>query len=95
MPPDIGRLKDLKALNLESNQLEDKWDRDWPLIQALGNCSRLFGLSLSSNRFPPSLLNLTIGIQQILMNGNRISGLIPQEIGKFSNFVFLRLLTMP
>jgi Leucine-rich repeat (LRR) protein len=95
VPPDIGRLKDLKVLNLESNQLEDKWDRDWPLIQALGNCSRLFGLSLSSNRFqgvlPPSLLNLTIGIQQILMNGNRISGSMPQEIGRFSKLRVLAL----
>jgi Leucine-rich repeat (LRR) protein len=88
-PPEIGRLKDLEVLNLQNNQLEDKWDRDWPLIQSLGNCSRLFALSLSNNRFqgvlPPSLVNLSIGIQQILMYGNKISGLIPTEIGKFSN----------
>ncbi|OQU79652.1 hypothetical protein SORBI_3008G174966, partial [Sorghum bicolor] len=93
--PPIGRLKDLEVLNLQNNQLEDKWDRDWPLIQSLGNCSRLFALSLSNNRFqgvlPPSLVNLTIEIQQILMNGNKISGSIPTEIGKFSNLRVIAL----
>ncbi|KAJ1266452.1 hypothetical protein BS78_08G152300 [Paspalum vaginatum] len=94
-PPEIGRLKYLEVLNLEFNQLEDKWDWDWPLIQALGNCSSLFALSLSNNRFqgvlPTSLVNLTIGIQQILLNGNSISGTMPPEIGKFSNLRVLAL----
>ncbi|CAL4905018.1 unnamed protein product [Urochloa decumbens] len=95
VPPDIGRLKDLQVLNLQSNQLDDKWDKDWPMMVALGNCSRLFALVLSSNRFqgvlPPSLVNLSIGIQYILMNENRISGTIPPEIGKFSNLHVLAL----
>uniref|UniRef100_A0A0D9Y1M6 Receptor kinase-like protein Xa21 n=2 Tax=Leersia perrieri TaxID=77586 RepID=A0A0D9Y1M6_9ORYZ len=89
VPSDIGRLKDLAVLNLQFNQLEDKWDKDWPLMTALGNCSRLFALSLSSNKFqgvlPASLVNLTIGIQRIYINANRISGAIPLEIGKFRN----------
>ncbi|KAL6847140.1 hypothetical protein ACP4OV_022993 [Aristida adscensionis] len=95
VPADIGRLKNLELLNLEFNQLEDKWETDWPLMAALGNCSRLFALSLSSNKFqgvlPPSLVNLSIGIQQIFMNANRISGMIPQEIGKFSSLRALAL----
>ncbi|CAL4897667.1 unnamed protein product [Urochloa decumbens] len=95
VPPDIGRLKDLQVLNLQSNQLDDKWDKDWPMMVALGNCSRLFALILSSNRFqgvlPPSLVNLSIGIQYILMNENRISGTIPPDIGKFSNLHVLAL----
>uniref|UniRef100_A0A0D3HWV2 Receptor kinase-like protein Xa21 n=1 Tax=Oryza barthii TaxID=65489 RepID=A0A0D3HWV2_9ORYZ len=95
VPPDIGRLKDLDKLNLQFNQLEDKWDKDWPLMAALGNCSRLFALSLSSNKFegdlPASLVNLTIGIEKIFMNENRISGAIPSEIGKFRNLDVLAL----
>lgn len=95
VPPDIGRLKDLAVLNLQFNQLEDKWDKDWALMAALGNCSRLFALSLSANKFqgvlPPSLVNLTIGIQQIFMNANRISGAIPPEIGKFINLRILAI----
>jgi Leucine-rich repeat (LRR) protein len=95
VPPDIGRLKDLEKLNLQFNQLEEKWDKDWPLMAALGNCSRLFALSLSSNKFhgvlPPSFVNLTIGIQQIFMNANRISGTISPEIGKFSSLRVLAL----
>ncbi|KAF0914699.1 hypothetical protein E2562_031207 [Oryza meyeriana var. granulata] len=95
VPPDIGRLKDLAKLNLQFNQLEDKWDKDWPLMAALGNCSRLFALSLSSNKFqgvlPASLVNLTIGIEKIFMNENRISGAIPPEIGKFRNLNVLAL----
>ncbi|KAL6643871.1 hypothetical protein ACP70R_018637 [Stipagrostis hirtigluma subsp. patula] len=95
IPTDIGNLKDLEVLNLQFNQLEDKWDKDWPLIAALGNCSRLFALSLSSNKFqgviPPSLVNLTIGIEQILMNANRISGTIPLEIVKLSSLRIIAL----
>uniref|UniRef100_A0A0E0MPP9 Receptor kinase-like protein Xa21 n=1 Tax=Oryza punctata TaxID=4537 RepID=A0A0E0MPP9_ORYPU len=95
VPPDIGRLKDLAVLNLQLNQLEDKWDKDWPLMAALVNCSRLFALSLSSNKFqgvlPVSLVNLTIGIEKIFMNENRISGAIPAEIGKFRNLDVLVL----
>jgi Leucine-rich repeat (LRR) protein len=88
VPTEIGKLKDLELLNLQFNELEDKWDKDWPLMVALGNCSRLFALSLSSNKFqgvlPPSLVNITTGIEQILMNANMISGKIPPEIGKFN-----------
>ncbi|KAL6622664.1 hypothetical protein ACP70R_032543 [Stipagrostis hirtigluma subsp. patula] len=88
VPSDIGKLKDLEKLNLQFNQLEDRWDKDWPLMVALGNCSRLFALSLSSNKFqgvlPSSLVNLTTGIEQIFMNANRISGKIPPAIGKFN-----------
>ncbi|RCV19495.1 hypothetical protein SETIT_3G389700v2 [Setaria italica] len=95
VPPDIGRLKDLQVLNLQFNQLDDKWDKDWPLMAALGNCSRLLDLSLSSNKFqgvlPPSFVNLTIGIRQLFMNANRISGIIPPEIGKFSSLRVLAL----
>ncbi|XP_062201478.1 probable LRR receptor-like serine/threonine-protein kinase At3g47570 [Phragmites australis] len=95
VPPDIGQLKELEVLNLEFNQLEDKWNKDWALMAALGNCSRLLKLSLSSNRFqgvlPPSLVNLTIGIQEIYMNANRISGVIPPELAKLSN---LRVLVL-
>uniref|UniRef100_A0A0D9Y1N4 Receptor kinase-like protein Xa21 n=1 Tax=Leersia perrieri TaxID=77586 RepID=A0A0D9Y1N4_9ORYZ len=95
VPPDIGRLKYLQKLNLQFNQLEDKWDKDWPLMAALGNCSRLFALSLSSNKFqgalPASLVNLTIGIEKIFMNENKISGAIPREIGKFRNLDVIAL----
>ncbi|CAL4890883.1 unnamed protein product [Urochloa decumbens] len=95
VPPDVGRLKDLEKLNLQFNQLEEKWDKDWDLMVALGNCSRLFALSLSSNKFqgvlPPSFVNLTIGIQQIFMNANRISGTISPDIGKFSGLRVLAL----
>ncbi|CAN6329942.1 unnamed protein product [Urochloa humidicola] len=95
VPLGIGRMKDLQVLNLQSNQLDDKWNRNWPLMVTLGNCSRLLALSLSSNKFqgvlPPSFVNLTIAIQQIFMNANRISGTISQEIGKFSSLRVLAL----
>ncbi|TVU48984.1 hypothetical protein EJB05_00273 [Eragrostis curvula] len=95
VPTDIGRLKNLEVLNLQFNLLEDKWDKDWPLMAALGNCSKLRALSLSSNKFqgvfPPSLANLTIGIQKIFMNSNRISGTISPEIGRLSNLNLLVL----
>ncbi|GJN35543.1 hypothetical protein PR202_gb24330 [Eleusine coracana subsp. coracana] len=95
VPPAIGKLKNLEVLNLQFNQLEEIWNKDWGLMAALGNCSKLLALSLSSNRFhgvlPPSLVNLTIGIQQILMYGNRISGTVSPAIGKFSNLRALAL----
>ncbi|GJM95113.1 hypothetical protein PR202_ga11817 [Eleusine coracana subsp. coracana] len=95
VPPAIGKLKNLEVLNLQFNQLEEIWNKDWGLMAALGNCSKLLALSLSSNKFqgvlPPSLVNLTIGIQQILLYGNRISGTVSPAIGKFSNLRALAL----
>ncbi|KAG8092833.1 hypothetical protein GUJ93_ZPchr0012g19546 [Zizania palustris] len=95
VPPDIGKLQHLAVLNLQFNQLDDRWEKDWPLMAALGNCTRLFALSLSSNKFqgvlPASVANLTAGMEQLLMNANRISGAIPPEIAKLSNLRTLAL----
>lgn len=55
IPPEVGRLRNLKSLELEKTLLEAKEPKGWEFITALTNCSHLEDLFLGSNKFVGAL----------------------------------------
>uniref|UniRef100_A0A0E0BX85 non-specific serine/threonine protein kinase n=1 Tax=Oryza meridionalis TaxID=40149 RepID=A0A0E0BX85_9ORYZ len=86
VPPTLGKLQSLKQLYLGRNQLEADIMEGWEFITSLSNCSQLQGLVLAENSFggqlPTSIANLSTTLQQLYLENNRISGSIPEGIGK-------------
>uniref|UniRef100_A0A0D3EJN9 non-specific serine/threonine protein kinase n=1 Tax=Oryza barthii TaxID=65489 RepID=A0A0D3EJN9_9ORYZ len=86
VPPTLGKLQSLKQLYLGRNQLEADIMEGWEFITSLSNCSQLQGLVLAENSFggqlPTSIANLSTTLQQLYLENNRISGSIPEAIGK-------------
>ena len=77
IPTTVGRLVQLKSLNLSSNGLEGDIPYQFDAL------SKLSHLNLSHNTFsgvfPPELLRSAIGIEELILNDNRITT-VPDEI---------------
>ncbi|KAG1366809.1 putative leucine-rich repeat receptor-like protein kinase [Cocos nucifera] len=82
IPPQIGRLKHLKILNLRWNKLQDV------LPPEIGELKKLTHLYLSFNNFkgeiPVELANLP-ELRYLYLHENRFSGKIPPELGSLKN----------
>ncbi|CAM0943819.1 unnamed protein product [Alopecurus aequalis] len=95
VPPEVGRLRNLKALLLAETLLEAKEPKDWRFMAALTNCSQLRLLTLYSSMFggvlPDSLSNLSTSITYLALETNKISGSIPKDIGNLFNLQSLTL----
>ncbi|KAJ1429128.1 Serine/threonine-protein kinase, active site [Sesbania bispinosa] len=93
--PSLGKLQDLRWLNLYMNNLGDNSTKDLEFLKSLTNCSELYMLAISDNNFgghlPNSLGNLSTNLNQLYLGGNHISGKILEELG---NLIGLILLTM-
>ena len=87
VPPEIGNLKSLKSLYLDSNQLSG------PLPAEIGNLDQLQILRLGNNQFnsiPAEFTNLD-NLMYLELWGNQLSGEIPGEFGNFSHLLQLDL----
>ncbi|XP_020244419.1 receptor kinase-like protein Xa21 [Asparagus officinalis] len=95
IPPSLGRLRNLRWLDLFNNQLEAREPDGWRFVTAFSNCTVLEKLRLHSNdlggMLPSSIANLSTNLQRLEISGNKISGNIPPEIG---NLVSLTVLDM-
>uniref|UniRef100_A0A0E0MGF6 non-specific serine/threonine protein kinase n=1 Tax=Oryza punctata TaxID=4537 RepID=A0A0E0MGF6_ORYPU len=95
VPPEIGRLRNLKWLTLAETLIEAKDPQDWKFITALTNCSQLEHLLLGSCQFggqlPDSLSNLSTSLINLQVYSNKISGSLPKDIG---NLINLRTLSL-
>ncbi|CAD6341799.1 unnamed protein product [Miscanthus lutarioriparius] len=93
VPATLGRVRALQNLLLTENKLEANDKEGWEFINSLSNCSQLRWLILSDNSFgghlPGSVVNLSVTLQKLYLDDNRISGSIPADIG---NLVGLNIL---
>jgi hypothetical protein len=90
--PNLGRLKDLHALNLEENNLGNNSTKDLDqFFKSLTNCSKLYKASIYHNNFggilSNSIGNLSIDLAFLYFGDNMISGKIPVELGRLVNLV--------
>ena len=88
IPPALGQLIHLQALNFEFNKLSGA------IPPALGQLARLERLNLRFNELsggiPPELGGLT-NLQELNLNFNQLSGVIPLELAQLTNLQELNL----
>ncbi|CAD6220519.1 unnamed protein product [Miscanthus lutarioriparius] len=93
VPATLGRVRALQKFLLTENKLEANDKEGWEFINSLSNCSQLRWLILSDNSFgghlAGSVVNLSVTLQKLYLDDNRISGSIPADIG---NLVGLNIL---
>ncbi|XVE79442.1 hypothetical protein DITRI_Ditri14bG0059100 [Diplodiscus trichospermus] len=85
--------KNLRWLNIESNNMGSggAWDLDF--ITTLTNCSRLRILSIAGNQFggllPNSISNLSTTLEHLYLGASQITGTIPSGITNLVNLTAL------
>ena len=88
IPPELGRLVNLRELDLAGNQLAGS------IPPELGNLANLQYLALSENQLtgsiPPELGNLD-NLTNLHLSGNRLTGAISPELGNLANLQYLAL----
>ena len=88
VPPELGKLQNLKALGLNDNMLTG------PIPPELGNMASLTEIYLMRNQLsdslPPELGNLS-NLEWMWIFNNRFTGPIPAELGKLSKLVDLSI----
>ena len=89
LPPELGRLKNLRALQLWENRLSGS------IPPKLSQATNLQTLGLSDNRLngplPPELGRLKNLLRALHLDGNQFSGPIPRELGAL---IFLETLSL-
>ena len=82
IPPELGRLTDLKGIGFFGNQLTGE------IPAELGNLTNLAGLNLQGNQLtgeiPAELGNLT-NLAGLNLQGNQLTGEVPAELGNLTN----------
>nr|XP_019704594.1 probable LRR receptor-like serine/threonine-protein kinase At3g47570 [Elaeis guineensis] len=93
IPSSLGKLQSLYWLDVAGNQLEAKDITDWSFMMALTNCTNLQTLGVEYNmlggRMPNSIANFSTRLEYLALDNNRISGVIPDGIGKLINLNYL------
>eukprot|EP01018_Ginkgo_biloba_P031236 Gb_35071 [translate_table: standard] len=86
VPLEMGNLLHLKLFSLSSNQLvTPSSSTTLSILAALTNCSLLHEVSLDGNHFTGHLPNqLPTSLSLLVLNRNRITGNIPQQIGNLT-----------
>ena len=88
IPPELGRLTDLRVLSLSFNDLTGA------IPEELGLLSELNALALNSNDLLgpiPSSIGLLSGLEALVLNHNELTGQIPSALGGLANLVSLQL----
>uniref|UniRef100_A0A7N0REV1 non-specific serine/threonine protein kinase n=1 Tax=Kalanchoe fedtschenkoi TaxID=63787 RepID=A0A7N0REV1_KALFE len=93
IPSNLGVLENLRRFNVEYNELGSGASGDLEFLTSLGNASFLSILGLQNNQFggelPASFFNGSIQLTRLTLGSNRISGSIPDAIGKQTNLLQL------
>ncbi|CAO2037626.1 unnamed protein product [Urochloa humidicola] len=95
IPPSLGKLRKLRTLGLNDNNLEAKDNQSWEFLDALTNCTRLVKLSLYGNLLqgilPNSVGNLSSNLDYLTLGNNMLYGLVPSSIGNLHKLIKLDL----
>ncbi|PIA29330.1 hypothetical protein AQUCO_06100091v1 [Aquilegia coerulea] len=95
VPTEVGLLKDLERIQVDSNRLGNGLTGDLDFITSLTNCSNLQVLSMALNYFggklPNSIANLSTRVNELYLGGNQISGTIPSDVVNLDNLMILAL----
>ncbi|CAA6659188.1 unnamed protein product [Spirodela intermedia] len=84
IPPDLGKLQNLRLLDFSGNKFQALDEEDWSFLTSLTNCRSLEKLELQNNSLGGELNTLRI-------DRNQIGGMIPEGLG---NLVGLSMLYM-
>uniref|UniRef100_A0A0D9XTC3 Receptor kinase-like protein Xa21 n=1 Tax=Leersia perrieri TaxID=77586 RepID=A0A0D9XTC3_9ORYZ len=89
VPSEIGRLRNLRSLQLGDTLLQAKEPNDWRFMTALTNCTKLQLIDLGGNMLggvlPDSVSNLSSSLSYLSIETNKISGNVPRDIGNLIN----------
>ena len=88
IPPEVGNLSRLEALQITKSQLSGEIPRE------LSRLVRLSGLYLSQNQLSgeiPKELGQLTNLQWLELDGNHLSGEVPPELGNLDNLTYLLL----
>ncbi|KAL0427260.1 UNVERIFIED_CONTAM: Receptor kinase-like protein Xa21 [Sesamum latifolium] len=99
IPMSLGNLLQLKNINLEGNQLtNDPTKNELEFLTALTNCPSLNSVQIGHNPLdgvlPRSFMtsgNLSASLGKFHASGCGLKGMIPTELGNFSNLYWLSL----
>ena len=95
VPPNLGRLQNLQAINTVMNQLGTSRGDDLSFIDSLANCTRLKRMSFNTNFLKGPLVstiaNLSTQLSLLDMGFNEIHGTIPSGIKNLVNLTYLNL----
>ncbi|XP_057831354.1 putative leucine-rich repeat receptor-like serine/threonine-protein kinase At2g24130 [Cryptomeria japonica] len=95
VPMELGKLNLLTKLYLNTNQLVSDSNNTLAFLTALTNCSNLQTLEMRNNHFigvlPSSIGQFSSNLNLWALQGNMISGSIPQEIANLTNLTLLHL----
>ncbi|XP_040365818.1 LRR receptor-like serine/threonine-protein kinase EFR isoform X2 [Rosa chinensis] len=95
VPASFGNLPELRWLGLTLNSLGSYSVNALGFITSLTNCTKLRRLYLDHNKFggdlPNSLANLSTTLTELLLGGNRVSGVIPATLENLKNLIVLGL----
>ena len=93
--PNLGRLQNLRAINMATNQLGSSIGDDLRFIDSLANCTRLQTMIFSNNFLKGPLVstiaNFSTQLSMIILGINQIHGTIPLGIENLVNLTYLDL----
>ncbi|XVF23448.1 hypothetical protein REPUB_Repub13aG0039600 [Reevesia pubescens] len=94
IPNKLGDLRFLEELRLWSNNLTiETSNGEWSFFSSLVNCKYLRRLELSfnplNNILPTSISNLSTSLQYLVLQGCKIRGSMPMEIGSLNNAIWI------
>ena len=95
VPPNLGRLQNLQAINMAKNQLGSVGGDDLSFIDSLANYTRLqtmaFGVNFLKGPLVSTIANLSTQLSTIDLGFNQIHGTIPSGIENLVNLTYLDL----
>uniref|UniRef100_A0A7N2N9X7 Uncharacterized protein n=1 Tax=Quercus lobata TaxID=97700 RepID=A0A7N2N9X7_QUELO len=93
VPTDLGNLQHLWWLGVGRNNPGSNSAKDLDFLTSVKNCTKLEMLDFSNNNFggslPNSIENLSMQLRALYLDGNKLSGIIPEALENLINLTSL------